>query len=47
MALSKPHYGQQHLFYDAIAIDVLGIGCLMDTMLHAANLKFRARREKP
>ena len=29
---------QQHLFYDAIALGVLGIGCLVDSMLHAKNL---------
>ena len=29
---------QQHLFYDALALGVLGIGCLVDSMLHAKNL---------
>lgn len=29
---------QQHLFLDAIALGVLGIGCLVDSMLHAKNL---------
>lgn len=29
---------QQHLFYDAIALGVLGIACLVDSMLHAKNL---------
>lgn len=28
---------QQHLFYDAIALGVLSIGCLVDSMLHAKN----------
>lgn len=26
------------LFFDAIALGVLGIGCLLDSMLHAKNL---------
>lgn len=29
---------QQHLFFDAIALGVLGIGCLMDSILHAKGL---------
>lgn len=29
---------QQHLFMDAIALGVLGIACLVDSMLHAKNL---------
>ena len=29
---------QEHLFFDAIALGVLGIGCLVDSMLHAKNL---------
>jgi len=29
---------QDHLFYDAITLGVLGIGCLVDAMLHAKNL---------
>lgn|GEM_PF-1676102 len=31
----QPVFGltQQHLFYDAIALGILGIGCLMDSML--------------
>ena len=29
---------QQHLFFDALALGVLGIGCLVDSMLHAKNL---------
>lgn len=29
---------QQHLFFDAIALGVLGIACLVDSMLHAKYL---------
>lgn len=36
----RPVFGltQQHLFFDAIALAVLGIGCLLDSMLHARYL---------
>lgn len=30
--------GQQHLFNDAIALALLGIGCLLDALLHLKNL---------
>lgn len=29
---------QQHLFFDALALAALGIGCLLDSILHAKTL---------